>query len=58
MSLLRSDYGINVEAITAETLSSTTGINISLTSGKLINSRRSMTMCLVLRELPPELSKS
>ena len=51
-------YGINAGAITAERLSSTTGINISLTSGKLTKTRQSMTTCLISREPPRQLSKS
>jgi len=54
----RSDYGINVGAIIAESVSSITGTNMSLTTGNLTRPHRHTGSCLVSREPPPQLSKS
>ena len=54
----RSDDGINVRAITAESGSSITGTNMSLTTGNLSRPHRSTGSCLVSREPPRQLSKS
>jgi len=54
----RSDYGINVGAIIAESVSSITGTNMSLTTGNLTRPHRHTGSCLVSREPPPQLSKN